>query len=457
MTDTPLYRFAGPAGTVWLGLPLLGLTTVGVSLTVAVGLLYFGAPLLAGGGVLVLGAAAALIPLSGRPAVGWLPAAGRHLTGRTTGAAATPAVLPADPPADWVHLPTRSDRVRLTSNGAVGFLTDRRAGSSVVVLAVAGSDRFALLDPAAQAQLLTGWGDALASLAADPRVHRIQWVQTAGPENREHASWLTGRAGGSRLACKSGLVEDYTAMVDRVSAAATRHQVFVAVAYRDRDVPPVAELTVPLLTAGLLGRALEPAELAGVIRRGHDVTLPPDLPVLPDTAGPASVHRGWDRLRTDDTHHRSFAVAGWPRLPVGPGWMESLLLAAPTGLTRTLSVHLIPVGQAAAVRQARAARTRAALDRTERARLGLADTATAAATTEETADTEAELVAGFRLQRISGIVTVSTTDPELLDSGCRTVISAAVTARLDLRPCHGHHDLALTATLPLCRPGGRAR
>jgi hypothetical protein len=115
------------------------------------------------------------------------------------------------------------------------------------------------------------------------------------------------------------------------------------------------------------------------------------------------------------------------------------------------------VSPAAAVRQARAARSRARLDAADRSRFGLTDTAAVQAAADEATAAEEELVAGYRLTRLSAVVTCSASTLAELDDACRAVRTAAAAARLDLRACHGEHDLALLASMPLCRPYGRPR
>ncbi len=454
----PRYRFAGTAGVVWLGLPLLPVATIAVTVAATVTALYAGAPLPVGVVLLVAGAAAALVPVSGRPLVEWLPPARRHTAAATRWTAPLRGTTGS---ARWtVNLPGRSGRLTLLDHDGVALVDDPAGRASTVVLSVAGTDRFPLLDPPEQARLLAGWGDAIAALAADPRLRRIQWVERAGPDRDGLDRWLTDRA-----PTDGDGVADYQAMVAAVTATAVRHEVFLALAYaRPRAssggeiVAAVRDALRALLIADLAARPLSVTECAGLLRRYSDVEFP-DAVLLHagEQVGPASQLRRWDHLRTDDTVHRSFAVTGWPRVPVAPGWLEPLLLATPPAVTRTVSVHLVPVPQAAAVRQARAARSRARLDAADRNRFGLTDTAAVQAAADEATAAEEELVAGYRLTRLSAVVTCSASTLAELDGACRAVRTAAAAARLDLRACHGEHDLALLASMPLCRASGRPK
>jgi hypothetical protein len=116
-----------------------------------------------------------------------------------------------------------------------------------------------------------------------------------------------------------------------------------------------------------------------------------------------------------------------------------------------MAVHLQPLSTADAARAARATRTRAELDRADRFRLGLADTAQADRAVQTGGDLDAELVAGHSALRLSAVLTVSAANLTGLEEASRQLRQAATACRLQLRPLHGQHELALAATVPLCR------
>jgi hypothetical protein len=124
---------------------------------------------------------------------------------------------------------------------------------------------------------------------------------------------------------------------------------------------------------------------------------------------------------------------------------------------RTVALHLTAVPPGVAARETRAARTRAQLDGADRTRLGFTDTTVTAWAEADAVSTEEELLAGYRLHRIAGIVTCTADSLTALDDACRSVRAAASTARIDLRALHGQHDVGFLASLPLCRVNGRAQ
>ena len=452
----PRYRFPAIDGAVWLGLRPLPIATAAAAVTVAVATLYAGAPLPVGALLLAAGLLVATLPAAGRSTVEWLPVLARAGVAAVTGRhrRAAPTLLPEARLTRPLRLPADLGGQRLLDVAGAAVLDDPAARRRVGVLAVAGSDRFALLDPDGQARLLDAWGTALAMVAADDRIRRVQWLERAAPEDRDAAAWMRERA------ADHVATEEYERLVDSVAAHATRHQLWLAVAFaRDLDTAAVptalADVAAALAGAELAARPLPVAELTELVRSGLDGPWPPVGAAR--HVGALSRHSRWDAVRTDDTWHRSFAVTGWPRLPMSPGWLQPLLLAAPQGAARTVAVHLEPVAPAVAARQARAARSRSRLDAADRSRLGFVEDAGADAAAGDAADTEAELVAGYRMHRVAAAITVSAAEVRVLDDACRALRTAAQSARLEMRPLHGEHLGGLVATMPLCRPGRAAR
>jgi hypothetical protein len=166
----------------------------------------------------------------------------------------------------------------------------------------------------------------------------------------------------------------------------------------------------------------------------------------------------WTHVTVDDRLHRAFAVSGWPSAPVGAAWLSPLLLAAPVGVTRTVSLHLERLVPTAAARVARTRRAKATLDQADRARFGMTSSAALDNAQASGVAMDAELAAGYRTHRLAGLVTVSGDSLTELDEAGRVLRQAAAVCRLELRPLHGQHDAALAATVPLCRlrPQGQA-
>jgi hypothetical protein len=492
------YRFgAGPAG-LWLGLGPGRLGVLGGGLVAAVTGLYLGVPIPVAVLPLLVAAAVVWLPVAGRPVAAWAPPAVGHaargLAARTRWVAPLPVQrLTGRNDGYRLRLPAEYGRLRLHTEPLAGgaelaVLTDRGARTATVVLAVAGADRFPLLASAEQDRLIAGWGQALAALAgAGTRVRRLQWIEHAGPESRrDPVDWMRAHTDpvdrpDGRPAEVDDMdmgASDYPGFTDRLLAGAVRHRVFLAVqvdatsgghsgsrrhsaglddaggrdagATRWATAAEVARHVVDLLLgAELVARPLGGAETAGLL--AELLTSRPPTPARAAAVGPLSRRAGWDAVRVDDAQHRVFAVTGWPRLPVGPSWLEPLLLAAPAGAARTVSLHLVPVPAAAALRRSRSARARAELDRADRSRLGFVPTVGTDQAAADVLDAEAELVAGYATVRVAGLVAVTAASAAELDQAGRALRAAAALAHLDLAPLHGRHAQGLAACLPLCR------
>jgi len=310
-------------------------------------------------------------------------------------------------------------------------------------------------------------------------VVRLQWIEHAAPESRrDPVDWMRAHAdrpadievdhtdGGPTVgpADDAGTDTNYSGFADRLLAGAVRHRVFLAVQLDAKrgagtDGPTAAgemcrQVLDLLLGAELVARPLAGAETAGLLT--ELLTGRPPTAAPAGSVGPISRRAGWDAVRVDDAYHRVFAVTGWPRLPVGPSWLEPLLLAAPAGVARTVSLHLVPVPAPLALRRARSARARAELDRADRSRLGFMSTAGAEQAAADVTDAEAELVAGYATVRVAGLIGCTAGSAAELAAAGRALRAAAALAHLELAPLHGRHAQGLAACLPLgrLRPAG---
>jgi hypothetical protein len=449
---------AGTGASVWLGLDVRQLAVLGASLLVMIAALTAGVSILIAGVPLLLAIGLVGARVAGRSLLDWCPPlAGfgvADLSGRRRWWGPLPVMPTAAAPALRLRLPAEFGRptiVTCPDDPHLAVVVDRTIGAVTVVFEICGVDRFPLLDPEERDQLITGWGECLAVLAdSDDALARIQLIErsyhadtappgatenTAGTLEHELAAIATGHD--SRLAVQwtFGRVDD--------GALAT-------IAARTRAVGAA------LLSARLVARPLDTtqveAEVAAGLRGPQWIRSE-----LPPTVGPVSRRCEWDHVAVDDQLHRSFAIASWPCTTVTATWLSPLLLSAPANVTRTVALHLERVHPAAASRLARTRRAAATLNQADRARFGM--TSSAALDLAESSGTamDAELAAGYRTHRITGLVTLAAEDREGLVEAGRSLQQAAAVCRIDLRPLHGQHDLALAATLPLCRVRSRGQ
>jgi hypothetical protein len=459
------YQFGtGTATGVWLGFGAGPVAVVGVGLLASILALTAGTPALLAFIPILTCLSLATARVAGRPLLDWVtPTVGHHrsaATGTSGWAAPFPTVpTKASRHDERLRLPREYGRLRLrdcVDDPSIGLLVDTATRTVTVVFDVAGVDRFPLLAAEDRDALIAGWGQSLAVLAdTDDTLVRLQLIERA---RREPAAALLN---GNALSDSGNGDEELRRTVD---ALATRHESRLAVQWSWARLDDTALATVAsrcrtvshsLLSARLLTRPLSTRELAGDLAagfRGPQASNASDL-----TPGPVSRRTAWSHVVTDEICHRSYAVTGWPMTPVTADWLSPLLLAAPAGVTRTVAVHLEVVSPAAAARTARTARAKAALDQRDRVRLGMTTSAAIDRAESSGVAMDAELAAGYRTHRLTGLVTLSGDTVAGLDDAARVVRQAAATARLELRPLHGQHDLALAATLPLCRIRSRGQ
>ena len=172
--------------------------------------------------------------------------------------------------------------------------------------------------------------------------------------------------------------------------------------------------------------------------------------VDPRQFGPTATDEQWDRYRSDSAVHRTYWIAQWPRLAVGPMFLAPLLLS--TDVVRSLSVVLEPVSPDRARRSVEAAITSDLADEEIRAERGFRTTARRRKRSDAVLRREQELAGGHQEFRFAAYVTVSAGDDQRLELACDHVEQAAHQAYLDIQPLWGEQDAAFTfGALPIAR------
>ena len=467
----PRYRF-GPLERrgVIAGLNAGQVLCMGAALLVAVVALRSSptlAGLVLGAMALLVGTAAAFVPVGGRTAEEWAPVLARWWSGRLTGARRwTSAAHERGLPAPVAPPVLRGARL-LTHDSPeahrrLGVLHDPGPGAYSAAVAVAGGG-FALLDGREKERRLAAWGSVLAGLAREGSVvHRVQWVERALPgDSSDLQLALTERlapdappdaaASYAELVAGAGPVTPthQTLLVLAVAPGRVRRQVRAAGGGEDGALALLGR-EVALLEANLRAAEIDvagplgPAALAAAVAAGfHGGAGEWRCP------WPLALEAGWDAVRTDGQWHAVYWVAEWPRSDVGPDFLVPLLLLASS--VRAVSVTMEPVSPRRAAREVEAERTAGAADDELRRRGGFLATARRRRQVEGTARREAELADGHSDYRFSGYVDVVADSAAALERSCAEVEHAAAQARLELRRLYGQQDRALTYVLPVGR------
>jgi hypothetical protein len=346
----------------------------------------------------------------------------------------------------------------------LGAVADSTGHTLTAAVPVAGPE-FVVQPRDAQEYLLGGWADVLNQFAVDRgMVTHLSWCDVTRPSGlHEHRRWL---AGVQRGAAHPEADASYGALLADATAVAASHETLLGVTVsRDRlprhsttlSADPddalaralaasVESLLRSLRSAGLSGAdPLDGAGLARMLRSrlnapGHDAPaggLAGRLGLASlAAAGPLAVEAAWRHLRVDGTWHRTYWVASWPRLPVGPAWLEPFLSGGGVARTMTrkrIERDLVKLDSDAQTRQDKGRRVDA---RHRRA-------------TQSLLDREEELVAGYAEMTYLGLVGVTAASEEELLAHCDVVEQLARETGLELRALDGRQDLAWAAALPL--------
>ncbi len=225
----------------------------------------------------------------------------------------------------------------------------------------------------------------------------------------------------------------------------------------------VRSLTSRLRDAGLEpGTPLAPAALLDVLARRTDPSRPRtsrlDLAAHrgyadPTDALPLAIETRWDCVRTDGTWHRSYWIAAWPTLDVGPRWLEPLLLDG--AVTRTIAVIMEPIAVTRSRRRLNVDAVRIEGDVANRERHGLRVPFHLTRAQEDLDRRERELQSGYVEYRYLALLTITAPDRDGLDEASRAVIDDALQCGIELRALDLRHDIAWACTLPIGRAPAR--
>lgn len=461
---------------VLLGLSLPRLLAVAVSVATMVTSLYLG-----GGTLLALaapgwvgGVILAWVPVSGRPLVEWIPIAARWGWRASAGQLVYRRRIVAPRPAGTLALPGDAARLREYVDPTTGtaMIHDPHARTLTAVCQIEHSS-FMLLDSAEQQRRVNAWGRVLATCCRSGRLAVLQVSERALPDSgsgladwwrqrgTDDDSWaattyrdLIARAGpaGERHATTISIALDLTTAARQIRAAGGGLRGAAAVLRQEMNTLTAALRTADLTPTGWL----DPGQIAVILRSAYDPAVAAALDRHGElgrdlaTAGPVAVTETWDRLRSDTGHHAVLWISEWPRSAVYPGFLAPLLLTS--GTRRTLSVLYTPMRIDQAARDLRRRRTEHLSDAAQRARLGQVDDPAQTAEYRDILQQEAELTAGHGILRYTGLVAITATTSDQLDTAIADIEQAAIQANCETRLLSGQQAQAFAAAaVPLCR------
>ena len=374
--------------------------------------------------------------------------------------------------------------VPLEDGQDLGVFWDPSLGALTAVLAVRVR-AFGLLGEADQERRLARWGRVLAGLARnDSIVRRVAVLERTVPSDGDEMQRYLVEARDEELPALDPAVRSYHSLLQSAGDVTQDHELFVALqvdqrraagrARGRRDGSNIRALACEVLSRELVtfasrfdpadvvvDGALSPRMLARAIRLAYDpygrersnrraVIDPTAAGEDPATFGPTAAEAAWDTYRSDSAVHRTYWIAQWPRLAVGPAFLAPLLLNAQ--VVRSVAVTLEPVAPDRARRAVEAAVTADEADEQLRSERGFRTTARRRKQQQSTLRRERELAEGHQEVRFAGYVTVSARDLEELEIACDQVEQAAHQAYLDLQPLWGQQDVGFTqGAMPIGR------
>ena len=313
---------------------------------------------------------------------------------------------------------------------------------------------------------------------------RLSWSQHTAPAgNDEHRAYM-------ETTRRSDPVEEmaasYGALVEQVTAGARRNEVIVTLSARigrSRRArgdalllrralelcEEAARFSAELSSAGLavagplaagqvattLRERLDPSCARRVERRGRSIGRATTV-VSAQNAFPLLVEERARQVRTDDSLHRLYRVAEWPKVALRADWLAGFLCEG--AATRSFTVSFCPQPRSVARRQALAVATRVGAGIDERETKGRRVGAEERRAMLAAEALDEELESGAAMELLVGLVDVSAPDEDGLARSCEEVVQAAASLGMELRRVDLRQGEALVCALPLGRlVGGRAR
>lgn len=477
-----LYRFEPlDESGIFLGLGVFQCALLGSGLVIAVLLTTAGAPLLIAAAPALLSGGASFVRIGGRVAWEWIPLGVSWLLMRFgrgprwyarlpllgDGDAPAPPLPPCLAGLDIIGIPWRGGL-------AMAAVRDRNAHTLTAVLPVSGPE-FVTQPRTDQERLLTGWADVLGQFAPErsPVVH-LGWCDLARQSGlRQHVDWLEGTERGP---VDTEAADSYRQLLDGAVNQASSHETLLFLTVAEDKLPRrslsddpeagvaraltgcIETLLRGLRNAGLsAGDPLDPPALRRHLRSRIDPFSSRPRPnggrlverlglVAPGAEGPLALDAAWRHLHLDGAVHRTYWIAGLPRLPQHPGWLEPFL--ASTGLCRSVTVFFRPVPPHQSRRRIERDLVKLESDAQTREDKGRRVDARHRRATQALLDREEELVAGYTEMGHLALVSVAAPDLDQLEDDCDVLEQAAREAGLDVRPVDARQDLAWASSLP---------
>jgi len=173
--------------------------------------------------------------------------------------------------------------------------------------------------------------------------------------------------------------------------------------------------------------------------------------VAPELAGPAATETGWGVYRHDGAWTVSYQVRGFPQSEVYATFLQPLLKPRQNA-RRSLSLVYEPIGPAKARQELAREKTKRQAARQLRAKTGRAESEDERREAMTARAQDVARASGHGVVRLTGLLAVTVTNLEELETACAELQADASAAGLELRRVWGAQDDAFAASaLPLAQ------
>jgi hypothetical protein len=418
--------------------------------------------------------ASAFVRVGGRPLIEWALTGGQFAGRKASGQSEYRAEVVRPRPSGSLGLGGDAVSLRFHIDPATdaAMVHDPHRRSLTAVLAVSHPS-FVLLDRDDREQRVSRWGRVLAGLAQSGTLASLQVLEATVPDSGDGlVEWYQ-----ARRATSNGWADaQYRELLEQARLGTSTHRTTISIALDMRAASraikaagggiagatavlrqDMAGLGDALRQAGLTVRAwLGEGEIAAIIRAAYDPDVVLDARYDPGAnlthAGPLAITEHWDCLRHDSAWSSVLWISEWPRIDVPPDFLHSLVFTP--GVRRTLSLICRPLPTDEALRQIRKEKTEAVADQTQKARIGQVADLSDAHEYQDLLTRERSVISGHTDVEFTGLITVTATTRDEMESARTAVIRAAGQAACEARPLHGRQAQAfILATLPLARTG----
>lgn len=387
---------------------------------------------------------------------------------------------------ELVDLPGELGRLELweafdAGGASVGVLRDRTANTYAATLLVRASTNWALEGEDVQAAVAAQYGTALIGLAKDrTAIDRIAWYERTLPEPPDALIEDLRRHRAEDVDFDDAVVRSYLELLEGAGRQADHHELLITVrvsgkaaraqarrrGWERREagfrvlLDELALVSEQLNRAQMeVGEALTSQALLRVCRTvldpwsraGIERSIGDGDPSDEDLA-PTARREEWSRVICDGSQHAVLWVEKWPRMRVGPGFLDDLLVES-GGAVRTVAMVMEIVGPERGFRRAEHDVTDAEAQEGARQHIGRRTSSRIRRRDEARYDHEDELALGHVATRYAGFCIVSAPgdDPATLEAEVDRITLQASSCNLRVSRVYGAQASALTFGLPLAR------